>query len=145
MLRIILVLSIFSTLAFGNKYLSTPLKEKFDNSEIVLTAKVLSVTCVDKETSAVFEMERCKNSYIRAAIKYRIRVDDILKGESTFLKEHQLRQKIFFNVSALSHGKSTPTIGENYIFLFNSRNLEPSIYEGRNFLEISKEALQLKN
>ena len=141
MLRIILILAIFSSQAFGNKYVSTPLKEKLENSEIVLTAKVLSITCVDKETSAVFEMERCKNSYIRAAFKYRIRVDEILKGKPTYLKEHQLRQKILYNVSALSHGRSTPTIGKKYIFLFNSRNLEPVVYEGRNFLDMN----QLKN
>lgn len=129
-----IMLSCFSV--YPNSYVPTTIEERLKNSEVVIIAKVLSFRCMDRETLLDLKMEKCKTSYIRADYEIGVRAGKVLKGKPTFLKENSSRQKIKFRISAMAQGRSLPKIGVEQIFFFNSRDLAPSLAEGRNYVSV---------
>ena len=116
------------------------LKQRVETADVIVTGKMLYVGCFDEDFVEHKPRGNCTGPDKKRKLKYDLRTDDVLKGRNTFLKEHNLRQKVFF-YSKIDIEREAKIKGpEHKVFFFKTRDLEPVLIDSVNYVPISERA-----
>ncbi|MAZ47230.1 MAG: hypothetical protein CME65_01625 [Halobacteriovoraceae bacterium] len=110
------------------------LKQRVESADIILTGKMLYIGCFDEDFVEIKPDGPCVLPYKKTKLRYSLRTDKILKGKNTFLKEHQLLQKVFYYIPVTTEMKAEIEDGQQKIFFFKTRDLEPDIIDSINYV-----------
>lgn len=120
------------------------LKERVASAEIILTGKMLYIGCFDENLVELKPEGPCTSAESKNSLRYSLRTDELLKGRTRFLKEYDLRQKAFFYSKVDEEIETEIKNGQEKIFFFKSRDLDPDNRDGVNYVPLSEKEKVMK-
>ena len=116
------------------------LKERVASADIIVTGKLLYIGCFDENFVELKPEGPCVEPNKKTQLRFSLRTDDVLKGKNTFLKEHELLQKVFYYIPVSGEMEAEIKNGQQKVFFFKTRDLVPDLIDRINYVPASERA-----